>query len=434
VRPLHVESRVTNGPDAAQVDGGASGLRTSNRVTRQPGRWSRLLAIVAALGLVAGAGALLLLGTGEAERPDARPGDAGLAYLEAVQRLGYARSFAYRGSVHAAGPSALRPGPSIATDVTVEGAVRLPQSITRDVAVDDRGGAVETVTSGPTVWSRSAPSIERLAEAAWEVIGPSPSRAGGYPGRFGAALVADVLRSAGDRRLDGTDAAGRTVIRATVPPDDRDERYGDALDGADVRITLDEAGDVAHVALASAEPKPRLVLRLDIVRLGDPGTLEPSDVAIPARRSAPTDVLDAAGVEPVELGALPPGWALTNATVDPGTNAKVGPGRSGRACPSLTLEYRDLRAVAGGSLQLGVTTAACGGGTDRAGAAPFRAGRYRGSIEEWSEGTLGAMSDGATGVWFTSDLPSDHVIPLLSSLRPFDPDADPGPLATASTG
>jgi hypothetical protein len=429
MRPLHVESRVTSETDLADAVG-AAGRHTSNRLVREPGRGARLTAIVAALGLVAGAVALLILGTGEPNRAEEQPGDPGVAYLEAVQRLGYARSFAYRGSVHAAGPSALRPGSSMATDMTVEGAVRLPQSITRDVAVDDRGGAVETVTSGSTVWSRTAANIDGLDAAAWEVAGPSHARNGGYPGRLGAALVVDVLRSAGDRHGDGTDAAGRPVLRATVPPDDRDERYGDALDGADVSVTLDESGGIARVVLTSAETDPRLVLRLDIVRLGDPGVIAPGDVGTPARSTVSVADLVAAGVEPLELGDLPPGWALTEARVSTGLSVMRAtptqsaiPGQSA-GCPGLSLGYRDLRAVSEG--WLGITTSqACTAvaghvGTDNGGRS-LRIGPFEGAVFESFGTTAGDMSDGTTRVSFTSDLPVDELVTLLESLRPFDP-------------
>jgi hypothetical protein len=411
VRPLHVESRVTSGPDAADVRGAAPGLRSSSRVVHEPGRWPRLAAIIAALGLLAGTGALLVIGTGEPHRAEHRADDPREQYREAVRRLGYARSFAYRGSAHTAGPSPLRPGTSIAADVTVEGGVRLPQSITRDVAVDDRGRVAETVTSGSRVWSRTASSVEQLPGAAWQVAGHSDSPDVGSPDRLGAALLSDVLRAAGARQRDGTDASGRPVLRATVPPDDRDERYGDALDGADVRVTLDEAGDIAHLVLTSAEPKPRLVLRLNLVRLGDTGTIEPIDVAIPARQGIPMDVLSAAGMEPVEASTLPAGWALTDAS--------VSPGRSPRPCQWLHLDYRDLGAVSGGFLELGMTTAACGAERGRLRSAPFRVGRFDGWIDEWSGGAIGAVSNGATHVNFSSDLPADEVATLLASLRPF---------------
>ncbi|MGH9229144.1 MAG: hypothetical protein ACRD07_10560 [Acidimicrobiales bacterium] len=426
---MHVESRITGERDAADAGGDALGRHTTGRVVREPGRWPRVAAIIAALGLMAGAAALQVLGTGEPPRPEDDAEDAGVAYLEAVRRLGHAGSFAYRGSVHAAGPSALRPGPSIATDVTVEGAVRLPQSITRDVAVDDRGGAVETVTSGGTVRSRTAPSIEGLAGAAWGVAGPSRGRDGGYPGRLGAALVADVLRSAGDRHRDGTDASGRAVLRATVPADDRDERYGDTLDGADVRVTLDESGDIAHVVLTSAQPEPRLVLRLDIVRLGDPGVITPRDVGAPTRRTVDVEDLVAVGVEPLELGRLPMGWALTDARVSTGQSVMWPTPVGAAGCTRLSLDYRDLRAVAEGSLHLTTASQACmavpGRADPDAGDRTLRIGPFEGTVDERWDRTLGDVSDGTTHLSFSSDLPADALATLLASLRPFDPVGGP---------
>jgi hypothetical protein len=255
--------------------------------------------------------------------------------------------------------------------------------------------------------------------------GAPPARNGGYPGRLGAALVADVLRSAGDRHRDGTDAAGRSVLRATVPPDDRDERYGDSLDGADVEVTLDEAGDIAHVVLTSAEPKPRLALRIDIVRLGDPDVISPDDVGAPARRTVAVDGLLAAGVAPLELGELPPGWALTDASLStPRPVMRAAPGESA-ACTWLGLEYRNLRAVADGSLHLGTVSQACldshgGIGTGTHGR-PLRIGPFEGTVDEQGGRSIGDVSDGVSRVSFTSDLPVDELTRLLASLRPFDP-------------
>jgi hypothetical protein len=429
VRPLHIESRVTSGPDAADVDGGGPGRRSSSRVVHEPGRWPRLAAIIAALGLLAGTGALLVIGTGEPHRAEERADDPREQFREAVRRLGYARSFAYRGSVHTAGPNPLRPGASIATDVTVEGGVRLPQSITRDVAVDDQGRVAETVTSGSRVWSRTASSIERLPGAAWQVGGPSPLPDVGSPDRLGAALLSDVLRAAGAPHRDGTDESGRPVLRGTVPPDDRDERYGDALDGADVTVALDEAGDIAHLVLTSAEPKPRLVLRLDIVRVGDAGVIAPRDVGTPARSSVAIDGLVAAGVEPQELGRLPHGWALTNASVSPGRSVMprlprqtVTRSQAGW-CRSLDLQYGDLAAVSGGSLHLSTASQACMAVVGHVGTGsqgrPLRIGAFEGVVEESWDRTVGVLSDGTTQVGFSSDLPADEVVTLLASLRPF---------------
>jgi hypothetical protein len=429
VRPLHVESRVTNEPDAADAGGGALGRHASSRVVREPGRGVRLAAIVAALGLLAGGATLVVRGTGEQPRPEDDADDPGVAYREAIQRLGHAGSFAYRGSVHAAGPSAMRPGPQGARDVTVEGAVRLPQSITREVAVDDRGGAVETVTSGSAVWSRAAPSVDGLAAAAWEVVAPGHSPDVGSPDRLGAALVADVLRAAGDGQRDGTDAAGRRVIRATVPPDDRDERYGDALDGAAVRVTLSEAGEIAHIVLTSAEERPPLALRLDIVRLGDPAVIAPDDVGAPARSTVVTDGLVAAGVEPLELGELPPGWGLTDVHFSTGLPAGGPMVAVSVGCAALSLDYRDLRAVTEGSLHVTTTSEACVAAAGRVvtgtGGRPLRIGPFAGTVdEEWGR-SFGDLSDGTTRVAFSSDLPADELARLVASLRPLDPAGGP---------
>jgi hypothetical protein len=411
------------------MGGGAPGRRSSSRVVHEPGRWPRLAAIIAALGLIAGMGTLLAIGTGEPHRADEGADDPHEQYREAVRRLGYARSFAYRGSVHSAGPNPLRPGASIATDVTVDGGVRLPQSITRDVAVDDRGRVAETVTSGSRVWSRTASSIERLPGAAWQVGRPSPLPDVGSPDRLGAALLSDVLRAAGARHRDGTDESGRPVLRATVPPDDRDERYGDALDGADVRVALDEAGDIAHLVLTSAEPKPRLVIRLDVVRVGDSGVIAPTDVGTPAHSSVAIEELVAAGVEPQELGRLPHGWALTNASVSAGRPVRPRPPRQtvirtqAGFCASLDLQYGDLAAVSGGSLHLSTASQACMAVVGQVGTGsqgrPLRIGAFEGVVDESWDRTVGVLSDGTTHVGFSSDLPADEVATLLASLRPF---------------
>jgi hypothetical protein len=429
MRPLHIESRVTSERDPADASGRVLGRHTSSRVVREPGRWPRLAAIVAALGLVAGGAALVVVGTGEPPRSQDERNDPDVAYLEAILRLGHAGSFMYRGTVHAAGASAMRPGLPGARHVTVDGAVRLPQSITREVAVDDRGGAVETVTSGATVWSRAAPSVDGLAAAAWEVVAPKHSLDVGSPDRLGAALLADVLRAAGDRQRDGTDAAGRRVLRATVPPDDRDERYGDALDGADVRITLDEAGEIARIVLSSAEGQPRLVLRLDIVRLGDPGVISPDDVGTPARSTVVTEALVDAGIEPMELGQLPPGWALIDARVSTALPAGGPMPAVSVGCTGLTLDYRDLRAVSAGSLHVAAMSEACVAAAGRVGTGtggrPLRLGPFAGTVDEQWGRSFGDLSDGTTRVAFSSDLPAGELATLLASLRPFDPAGGP---------
>ena len=427
----------------ATVEPGSSGqAASSRRVVRQPNRGSRLVALVVVAGLVAG-GLLVLFrdGGGYVDPEERRQAEAARdAYSEAVMGLGRARTFAYRGSVHAAEPGPMRPGSWLAGDVTVEGAVLLPQSITREVAVDASGAAVETVSSGPTAWGRGASSAAGLAGAPWAVVrSPDATPLTAYDApdrsRLGIALLADLLRSARDRRNGPPDATGRRTLRATVPTDTRHARYGDLLAGADVSLVLDDAGDIAHVVVTAAPAgDPELVLDLAIERLGEPDLITPADVGDPARRTVPVDVLAAGGVDPLELGSVPSGWALTGA----GASRTGSMGRCGAAgcigtpegCASLRLDYRALAEVTDGWLSLTVASESClklkiGEPT---GGEPFRAGTYVGRTETvWL--TRGTMSDGVTWVSFDTDLSTADAAVVLASLTPFDVATDPTPIA-----
>ena len=201
----------------------------------------------------------------------------------------------------------------------------LGHGLTRDLTVDSTGRAVETVTSGPTVWTRSASTVDGLAAAPWAfrtVAGRTV---------LGTAAVTVVVLSAKDPREEAPDPAGRRVIHATVPAADRPAGYGDLLAGADVVLTLDEDGDVARIVVRSAPDDPELVLELDIARVGEPQTIAPPHSGNAGlRRTVPIDELEAAGVRPVELGRVPAGWTLTGAWVAPGP---VGPAE----CPRLNL-------------------------------------------------------------------------------------------------
>jgi hypothetical protein len=152
--PIPVEAHVTAGagsrhdggdePSGALGDGydvGVGGRRatTTSRVVHGPAHTCRIVGavVVAALAVV---GVAVALGDATPGGPDGRDGaderppttgleitdaaSTSATYAEAALRLGRAGSFAYRGTVHATGPSQVRPGPWLAQDVTVEGAVR----------------------------------------------------------------------------------------------------------------------------------------------------------------------------------------------------------------------------------------------------------------------------------------------------------------------
>src|SRR5918994_2155002 len=140
------------------------------------------------------------------------------------------------------------------------------------------------------------------------------------------AAVARLVESAGDPRWEAPDAAGRRVIRATLPAGEgqpgiratlpagelQEWLSAGLLTGADLLLTLGEHGDVARMVVTSAPEHPELVLELDIVGLGETQAISPPDSRDAAvRRTVPLDELEACGVHPVELGQVPAGWKLT---------------------------------------------------------------------------------------------------------------------------
>ncbi len=443
------------------VRGSPIGAGSSSRLVREPSRWTCVVTILAVVGLVAGGVVLVAQGSdgtggggnhaegsafdGDAHESGQRPGATAaggprahpsrVAFAEAVLRLERAGSFAYRGSVQAREASALRPGVRTAVDVTVEGGVVLRYDLTREVAVAKSGAAVETVTSGPTVWSRAAMGVDGLEGRAWDVV-PSPG-----PNQLGMAAVVDLVRSADHPRGGSPDTAGRRVIRANLPRglgdggrhreprggrDAGDEVFADPLlAGADVFLTLDDAGDIAHIVVTSAPVDPRLVLALDIVRLGEPQAITVPDTGDAAlRRTVPLDALAAAGVTPVELGRAPSGWMLTGAWVAPGLFRPS-------TCPLLQLVYRAPQEVFDDYLRLGVTGHTCGGQLTSRGVRrpePFRAGSFAGTVVESSTFTSGTVFNGDTAVDFSTDLSADDAAKVLATLTRFDVGTQLAPL------
>jgi hypothetical protein len=66
-----------------------------------------------------------------------------------------------------------------------------------------------------------------------------------------------------DPRAEAPDAAGRCVIRITVPAADRHDGFGERLVGANLLLTLDEDGNIARIVVRSAPYDPQLVLERD---------------------------------------------------------------------------------------------------------------------------------------------------------------------------
>jgi hypothetical protein len=248
---------------------------------RGPGRWFRLVGVVAVVGLLGG-GLLWWARDGGRDGGDEpscggiggdRARAARIALYPATHRLLRAGSFAYGGEVHAAEQSPFRPGERMTGDATVEGAVVLEHGLTHDIAVDASGRAVETVTSGPKVWTRSASTVDGLGTAPWAVrtsVGrPLPL--------LGTAAVTYLLLSARDPRPVAPDPAGRCVIRASMPAGDRRDPYAVDANGQILLVTLDGDGNLARIVVTSAPDNPELVLELDITQIGEPQAIAPPD-------------------------------------------------------------------------------------------------------------------------------------------------------------
>jgi hypothetical protein len=337
-----------------------------------------------------------------------------------VQRLGQNGSFAYEGHVHAVGPSSFRPGDWTARDVTVEGAMLLSDGLTHDIAVDATGRAVETVTSGPTVWTRSASIVDDLGDEPWE-LRSAPGLA-----KLGTAAVTHLILSATDPSETARDATDRRRIHATLPPADPREGYGHLLDDAELLLTLDADGDIARIEVRSARDDPDFVLELDIMRQGQPQTIALPEGDAGLRRAVPLDELDAAGIRPVELGRVPDRWELTSAWV-------LRPPDGPAECLRLNLSYRDRDAVTHGYMTLRITTPTCSPWIEQGEGAPepqpLTAGSFEGTVVQAPSGLTGDLLDGTTRVGFFTDLPAEDAATVLASLRAFDPEREPTSLA-----
>ncbi len=431
------------------------GLVTSRRVVHgrrgnSPVLALLVVAVLAAAGFVLTSGGTGSTSSGETDDPsDQSPAagemevttaaEASEAYAQAALRLERGQTFAYRGTVRADGTNAVRPGPWTAESATVEGAVDLARAITTEVAVHPSGAAVETVTSRAAVWARNAPSLDGLADAPWESLGeitvgdPEQFWRGQPESRLSVALLATALQAAGDRREAPRDDTDRRVIQATVP-----DRVGlgvgvgwQAMDGlltgAELAVTLDDAGDIAHVELTSAPGSPLLEVDLDIVRRGDPGLATAHDVAEPIRQTVPADMLAAVGVERLDLTGLPSSWALTYASVDWPHDPRRGEPPPACAGASVSVEYSDLGAVSDGWMSLWVRSGACAeamSGEGAVGTGPsaydvFTAGRFSGGVYDSPGNPLsGWLTDGSTWISFSTDLSPAGAAAALASLAP----------------
>jgi hypothetical protein len=256
---------------------------------RRPGR-TRPVAVGVAVVVALAAGVVVFAAAGGDDRPEAHVGAGSTtsvepttttavgdlspqeAFTQAADRLVSGGSFAYAGTTSAIDVSHVRPGLWLAVDLTVEGEVATAAGSVHEIAVDADGRATETVSQGPVVWGRLATSREALPEATYL---PITEESGEQSAAKGVALLPAWLDSTVDRRDAGTDGRGDRVLRATLPA----SVLGEVVDGrpagdADVLLTLDGAGDPVRVEVTSGPAAPPLRLALDLVRIGEPVTID----------------------------------------------------------------------------------------------------------------------------------------------------------------
>jgi hypothetical protein len=395
-----------------------------------------LAAVLAVVALIAGGLVWAVVDDGDSAAGDDEPAsepsstssdpqtETRRAFAQAMLRFGEVQSFSYSGSVRATTARPFGAGAFAVGDLTVEGAVLLQSALARQVAQDASGRAGETLTSGATVWTRSASSTDTLDVAPWTV---RPDPLGPRDNGLDAAdtldmqLVARLMKTAGNPRGEAPDDAGRRVIRATLPMREDGEGNLLPLAGADVLLSLDDAGNIAHLVTTWPPHEPQLVLDVEISGHDQPQDIAPPDQGrVAVRRTVPVEALEAEGLQPLELGRPPTGWRLTGAWVGTDVTPRV-------ECLALTLVYVDPDAGSGRYLWLTQSRQECGVPADATGAPqPLVVGSFEGSFAVSSTGTVGALFDGTTAIRFTTDLPVGDVETLLASLRPFDPDTDHG--------
>ncbi|HEV7759855.1 MAG TPA: hypothetical protein VGO78_12735, partial [Acidimicrobiales bacterium] len=265
---------------------GGAGTGTGDTELTPDRRLLLFVGVAVTVAVLLGLGFVVFGGGGDdgPERADANPGAEGAvatqpaattpvaqltpgqAFVQAGQRLQTAGTFAYAGTSSATDVSPVRPGPWLEVNLTVEGEVQLltPRLFERGTGAD--GSVVETVTDGETIWGRSAPSFDALAQQPLQTVYSLPEPT---PAKVGALLLPQWFAAATGAADGGTDNLGRRTFRATLPAavlgTVEDERP--PVDAVMV-LALDQDGNPAHIEISTAAGGPPLRLVYDFERIG----------------------------------------------------------------------------------------------------------------------------------------------------------------------
>jgi hypothetical protein len=348
------------------------------------------------------------------------PAEGGLtarqAFTQGRLQLERGGSFAYSGTVHAERPDLFRPARRLPDQVDVEGRVRLPRRV-HEVAHDAAGRGFETVTIGPGVWERSSSASGGLSTAEFALTVRHRELT------QGAVLLPTWFSETEDAEALGADPDGVQHFRATLPRPDAGGRY-------EVLLDLDADGGLKHVAIA--DPDAAFAVDWEISHIG-----EPVDIAAPGGRSVGIDPqIDAADLAAAGLGgavevtAVPDGWVLSDAWIEP-DHPRAG-------CSTLHLDYQPVDRLDdylddnSYFLVTEVVADGCAVPFTSRDARDVTVGDFSGlAADEGMRDIVppsGQLSDGTTTVSFRTSMTLDDALAVLETLAPFDPTRQPGML------
>lgn len=361
---------------------------------------------------------------------DASPAEV---FAHAARVLEEAGTFSYEGSRRVEGPGPVDGYASLVTERSVTGDVVLPDALRE--AVDDPVGLYSeriSIGSGTAAqsWTRSTAYPDQLRQRPWGQLEE-------VAGELDLYLLPAWLDGAIDHREGGEDANGQRVVHAGVPPRLLND-LGPGMDVIDVAVelTLGDGDEPQQVALTISTLDTVIESTYELNGLG-------SDISVDAPEAHQLDATpwfneeDLAtfeGPTPLGLSAVPEGWEVTEAYVQPaGLDGPASLGGSDDcASASASVAYADLDNPGGEFLWLVVRAAGC---TPVPAGEPLDVAGFTGATVDAGDGSRwGVLVADGTVVEFYTDLSVGDLKLVLATLGPLDLAATPSPLPGIPSG
>lgn len=350
---------------------------------------------------------------------DASPADV---FAHAARVLEDAGTFSYEGSTRVEGPDPIETEATLVTELSVTGDVVLPDAV-REVVDDPVGLYSERISIGSGAaarsWTRDTAYRDQIDQRPWGELDLGL-------GELDLYLLPDWLGGAIDHRDGGEDVNGQQVVHAGVPPRMLND-LGPEMNVIDVAVelTLGPDDDPRQVVLTVSTLDTVIESSYELDGLGSEISVDAPDAhqldATPFFNEE--DLAAFEGPAPLGLSAIPEGWEVMAAYVEPG-----GPD----GCSSATVAYTDLDNPVDEFLWLDVYDAGCtqvpaGDQLDVAG--------FTGAASDSGDGSRwGVVVAGGTAVEFYTDLSVADLRLVMATLGPLDLAATPSPLPGLPSG